>query len=149
VLSRPTTDQVLRQVASDLADLVLPHVDGEPARVAVQMMTQLLAGCAQRAAHELAWMHDEMAAIEAAVGDIDDDATQAALAAFRDAPAASLHLDDVAHRYHLASDALGAAVEHAYRVGDRVRSERLRDLLAARSATEMTIIGRLDLVGRG
>ena len=38
MLSRPTTDQVLEGIQRDLHDLVLPRLDDEPAKVAVQMM---------------------------------------------------------------------------------------------------------------
>jgi hypothetical protein len=149
VLTRPTTEQVLAAVARELGEVVLPAVSDEPVRVALQMMVQLLAGCAQRAAHEIAWMHEEIAAIESAVDDIDDEATRVAVAALRAAPTGSLHLDDVVRRYHLASEALAAAVEHAYRIGDGPLAVSLRELLLARNANEMTVVGRLDLVGRG
>ncbi len=149
MLTRPTTDQVLRGIVRDLNELGLPAVHDEAARVAMSMITQLLNGCAERAAHEIAWMHEEMAAIEAAVDGDPDEATAAALAAFRAAANTSLHLDDVATRYHLASEALAAAVEAAYRNGDRERAAALRELLLARSAHEMQIVGALDLAGRG
>jgi hypothetical protein len=149
MLTRPTTDQVLSAVARDLEEVVLPAVSAEPVRVAIGMMTQLVRGCAARAAHEIAWMYEEMAAIDSATSDIDDRATQTALAAFRAVPVDSVHLDDVVARYHLASEALGAAIEWAYRSGHRERASALRELLFARSAHEMQIVGALDLVGRG
>ena len=149
MLTRPTTDQVLGALARDLEEVVLPAVTDEPVRVAIGMMVQLARGCAERAAHEIAWMYEEMAAIEAATTDIDDGQTHAALLAFRRAPADSMHLADVVARYHLASEALGAALEWAYRGGHHDRATALRDLLFARSAHEMQIVGALDLVGRG
>ena len=149
MLTRPTTEQVLTAVARELDEVVLPVVAEEPVRVALGMITQLLRGCAQRAAHEIAWMHEETAAIEAAVAGIDDDATRGALAALHDAPAGSLHLDDVVALYHLASEVVGAAIEWAYRTGHQERARDLRDLLVARSGHEMQIVGVLDLVGRG
>ena len=137
MFTRPTTEQVLRGLADDLTATVLPALPDGPARVAVGMMTQLLAGCAQRAAHEIAWMHEEIVAIEVAVGAVPD------------AHGDSLHLDDVVARYHAASEALAAAVDGAYATGDAARAEVLRLLLEARSAHEMQIVGALDLVGRG
>ena len=148
MFTRPTTDQILRAVADDLATVVLPDLTGEPVKVAVQMMIQLLAGCAVRAAHETAWMAEEGAAIEAAVGGLDDPATRTALAAYR-AAGTDLHLEAAAARYDQAGEALGAAVEYAYRSGDAVLAGRLRQLLAVRSGHEMAIVGALELVGRG
>ena len=137
MFTRPTTAQVLRGLAAELTTTVLPALPEGQAKVAVGMMTQLLAGCAQRAAHEIAWMHDEIAAIEAVVGRVAD------------AHGESLHLDDVVERYHAAGAALAAAVDAAYAAGDAALVERLRELLEARNAHEMQIVGALDLVGRG
>jgi len=137
MFSRPTTEQVLRGIVDDLNATVLPALPDGPARVAVGMMTQLLTGCAQRAAHEIAWMHEEIEAIEGAVGHVDG------------AHGESLHLDDVVQRYHAASHALAAAVDAAYASHDAARIEQLRRLLEDRNAHEMQIVGALDLVGRG
>jgi hypothetical protein len=137
MLSRPTTEQILRKIAEELAETVLPALPDGQAKVAVGMMTQLLNGCAVRAAHEIAWVHEEIAAIEALVGPVP--------AAHGD----SLHLEDVLQRYHAASQALADAVDAAYAAGDTARVEALRQLLEARNAHEMAIVGALDLVGRG
>jgi hypothetical protein len=61
----------------------------------------------------------------------------------------SWHLADVSDRYHEASTALSEAIEAAYASGDLTRAAELRDLLLARSAHEMAIVGALNLVGRG
>lgn len=137
MLSRPTTEQILRKIAAELAETVLPALPEGQAAVAVGMMTQLLNGCAERAAHEIAWAHEEIAAIEALVGHVP--------AAHGD----SLHLDDVLTRYSAASQALADAVDAAYAAGDTARIESLRQLLEARNAHEMAVVGALDLVGRG
>ena len=148
MLSRPTTDQVLAGIVDDLNTIIGPELRTEPAKVALQMITQLLNGCAVRAAHEIAWMLEEGHAIAAAVEHTDDPATQASLAAWRDAPK-TLHLDDVVARYHHAGQALAAAIDRAYASGDEARARELRELLKARSGHEMQIVGQLDLVGRG
>lgn len=137
MLSRPTTEQILRKIAEELTETVLPALPDGQAKVAVGMMTQLLNGCAVRAAHEIAWVHEEIAAIEALVGHVPG------------AHGDSLHLDDVLVRYHAASQALADAVDAAYAAGDTARVEALRQLLEARNAHEMAIVGALDLVGRG
>lgn len=148
MLTRPTTDAVLRSIAAELAEKIEPELQTETARVAMGMIQQMLRGCAVRAAHEMAWMHEECDAIESAVAAVDDAATAEALTAYRNAPA-GLELEAVVARYDQAGEALAVALEHAYRVGDGELVERLRPLLHARSGREMEIVGALALVGRG
>lgn len=148
MLSRPTTDQLLRGIADDLRTLIAPELQSEQAKVALAMITQLLAGCAVRAAHEIAWMSDESDIIERAVADIDDRATRTALTDYRATPK-SLELAGAAVRYGRASRALSAGIEYAYRTRNEALAAELRSVLKARSAHEMAIMGQLDLVGRG
>lgn len=149
MLARPATDQVLTAIADDLKAVVAPNCTDDRATVLLGQVDQLLRRMARRAAHEIAWMTDEMAAIEAAVDGDPDRATAEALAAYRATPADSLHLADVLERYSLASAALSAAVEAAFAAGDGERVQQLRGLLEARIANEQEILGQLDLVGRG
>ena len=152
MLSKPTTDHVINGVRATLDEQVLPNLTDEPARVAVQMMQQILRGAAVRAAHEIAWMHEEIAAIRVVAAGAGDDAVAEAVAALDalDAlDAASLHLEDVQARYDKAGEVLSRCVEAAYAAGDDEAVERARAVLALRSAHEMEIIGQLDLVGRG
>jgi hypothetical protein len=148
MLTQPTTELLLRGIARDLNEQIAPDLQSESAKVALAMIVQLLNGCATRAAHEVAWMHDEADAIMTAVAAIDDPATVAAVQAFRAAPD-DLHLDGAARRYHLAGEALAAAIEHAYASGNDALIATLRDLLQSRSAHEMEVVGTLELVGRG
>jgi len=136
MLSRPTTEQILNGVARDLQETVLPDCASEPTKVMVGMMVQLLKSCAQRAAHETAWVHEEAAAIGAAAG--------------RDLGApASLHLDDVLTWYNTVSKVLSEGVEAAYRSGSEAEIAKWRGLIDARRANEAQILGALELVGRG
>lgn len=136
MLSRPSTEQILQGIARDLQETVLPDVASEPTKVMVGMMVQLLKSCAQRAAHETAWVHEEAAAIASAAG--------------RDLGApASLHLDDVLGWYHSVSQVLSEGVEAAYRSGDPAEIAKWRALIDARRANESQILGTLELVGRG
>ena len=134
--SKPTTEQILLAIARELHDTVAPDVASEPVRVMVAMMEQLVAGCAQRAAHEIAWAHEEAAAIGAA-------------SARDPGGPASLHLDDVVAWYGQVSRVLSDGVEGAYRRGDPAVVATWRALLEARQAHEMQVLGSLDLVGRG
>ena len=136
MFTRPTTEQVLDVIANELRETVHAELEPGPARVLVEQIEQLMRGCARRSAHEIAWAHDEVAAIADAVGkDLGSPG--------------SLHLDDVAGWYDAASRELSAAIEAAFAAGDDARVAELRALLDARSAHEMEIIGALDLVGRG
>ena len=136
MLSKPTTEQLLAGIARDLKETVQADVTSEPSRVMVGMMIQLLQSCAQRAAHEVAWVHEEGAAIAAAAG--------------RDLGSpASLHLDDVLEWYDSVSRVLSEGIEQAYAGGDQSEIDRWRVLIEARRAHEAQILGALDLVGRG
>ncbi len=136
MLSRPSTEQILQGIARDLQETVLPDVASEPTKVMVGMMVQLLKSCAQRAAHETAWVHEEAAAISTAAGkDLGGPA--------------SLHLDDVLSWYHRVSQVLSEGVEAAYRSGDTAEIAKWRALIDARRANEAQILGTLELVGRG
>jgi hypothetical protein len=136
MFARPTTEQVLLGIVDHLDELIAPELQTDGARNALGMIAQLLRGCATRSAHEIAWMHDEIEAIASATGSAPV------------APA-SFHLDDVCAAYSTASGHLGDAVDAAYAAGDMARAASLRELLKARSAHEMAIVGALDLVGRG
>ncbi len=150
MLSKPTTDHVINGVLATLEEQVLAKLTDEPARIAVQMMQQILRGAAARAAHEIAWMHEEIAAIrQVAAGAGGDAAVAEAINALDALDAASLHLEDVQARYDKAGEVLSRCVEAAYAAGDDEAVERARAVLALRSAHEMEIIGQLDLVGRG
>ncbi len=148
MLNRPTTEQVLRGLINELTTVIAPELHSEPAKVSLGMITQILNGCATRSAHEIEWIHDECNAIESAVSGLDDPATQCALADYRNADLA-LSLDASVHRYHLASEALSAAIEFAFSTTNKGLVVDLRELLKARSAHEMQILGVFEMVGRG
>jgi hypothetical protein len=136
MLTRPTTAQILIGIADDLRDAVVPEVASEPVLVLLAQIDQILRGQAVRAAHEIAWMHEEADAIAGLTG-VD--------VGWPD----SLHLDDVVGWYDRVSRVLSAAIDEAFAAGDATRVADLKQLLDARSANEMRIVGSLDLVGRG
>lgn len=136
MLTRPTTEQVLIGIADELRDSVAPEVQSEPVKVLLAQIDQILRSCATRAAHETAWIHDEADTIAAVTG------TDVGWPA-------SLHLDDVVSWYDATSRVLSAALDDAFAAGDANRIAELKLLLDARSATEMRIVGALELVGRG
>ena len=148
MFTRPMTDAVIRGIVNDLNEQIAPDLHAEAAKVALGMIVQILQGCAARAAHEIAWMHDEIADIVVALQGVDDSAVVAALGALDLGPR-GLDLADVIARYDLASQALSLGIEGAYERDDAALAERLRVLLEERSAHEMQIVGALALVGRG
>jgi hypothetical protein len=136
MLTRPTTEQILVGIADELRDTVAPLVAEPPVQVLLAQIDQIIRGLAARAAHEIAWMHEEADSISAITG------TDVGWPA-------SLHLDDVVAWYDQVSRTLSEAIDEAFAAGDTARVAELKQVLDARSATEMGIIGALALVGRG
>lgn len=150
MLARPTTDRVLEGIIASIEHDVLPTMTDERARVAVQMIQQLLHSAAVRAAHEIAWMAEEVGAIrEAATRFAGNTAVAVAMTALDDLGPAGLHLADAQARYDAASEVLSRMVEAAYTDGTADDRAVIGALLAARSEHEMAVVGQLDLVGRG
>ena len=58
MLSKPTTDTILEDLAREVREQILPLIDDPAVRVNLEMMEQLLTAAAVRAAHEIAWMAD-------------------------------------------------------------------------------------------
>jgi len=136
MLSRPTSDQMILGIARDLREQVLPHLTDEPAVVVMGMIDQILRNLSVRVAHEIEWMHEEVAAI-AAVAGRDPGLPQ------------SLQLHHVVEWYGNVSRWLSEGIENAYGSGDQAEINKWRALIEARSAHEQVIMGSLDLVGRG
>lgn len=158
MLSRPTTEQILLDCCRELMNVVLPKLTDETAQVSVIMIETVLRNAAVRAAHEVAWMHEETAEIEgyarAVAGQAlgteppSADSLRAALKALADAPRDSLHLDDVVETYCRAGNALSAALETA--VGGSLTSlvQRGEELLDARADHETEIMAGWSPTGR-
>lgn len=136
MFSKPTTEQLLAGIADQLRTTVMDEIQSEPTRILLQQIDQILMGCSRRAAHEIAFVHEEAARVAALTGKDMGSPT-------------SLHLDDVVAWYHKVSVALSDEVEAAFTSGDQARIDAARAALDTRSAVEMQILGALDLVGRG
>jgi hypothetical protein len=114
--ARPTTDQILNDLAREVREALIPSAD--PAlKVNLEMMEQLLIAAAVRAGHEIAWMADEVDSMVLFAEDVEttlnDQATSAALSAFRAGRNDSLHLSDQVENYSLAGEAFGCALDAA------------------------------------
>lgn len=136
MLTQPTTDKILLAIANDLNAVVLPAVDDEQAKVLLGQIDQLLRRLSRRSATEIAWMVEEINAINEVLGREDRGVT-------------SLLLADVAAEYSEASGALGDAIDEAFAANDEDMIKKLKNLLSLRIEKEQEILGQLDLVGRG
>lgn len=152
MISRPTTDQLIADVCQDLLDAVLPALIDETLQVRVAMAETVLRNAAVRAAHEIAWMTDETAALieyaKAVNARIPSAELDAALAAVDDAPRTSLHLADVVETYERASQAFAVALGAAQRDGKAELVDAGRDLLHDRVSTEKAVMATYAVVGR-
>ena len=138
MLTQPTTDKILLAIADDLNAVIAPAIEDEQAKVLLGQAEQLLRRLSRRSASEIAWMVEEIAQIEEAVGQehshVDGE---------------SLLLCDVAERYSQASQALAEAIDEAFETRDNQRLKELKQILSARIAREQEILGHLEMVGRG
>jgi hypothetical protein len=152
MLSRPTTEQILLDCCRELMTNVLPSLTDATAQVSVIMVETVLRNTAVRAAHEVAWMRDETADIEAYARAVAAQAPgttlETALAALADAPRDSLHLDDVVETYCRAGNALSAALETA--VASRLAPlvQRGEEILDVRSGHETDVMAGWTPTGR-
>lgn len=138
MIAKPTTEQILNDCSRELMEVVLPAVTDETVQVAIYMMDLVLRNAAVRAAHEIAWMTEETAELEA-FADSGAASTPAG---------ASLHLDDVVERYRSASETFSAAMERAVAAGDDERTRQGTTLLARRVEKEQEIMCGWSPVGR-
>jgi hypothetical protein len=152
VISRPTTEQVLLDCCRVLEHDVLPGLSDETMQVRVVMLGKVLRNAAVRAAHEVAWMREETAQIEAYARGVaaatGSDGLRAAVDELGTGPHGSLHLADVVEVYVRASEALSLTLEVALAAerNDLVREGEA--LLSARLAHENDVVGGWDAAGR-
>ena len=152
MLSRPTTEQILLDCCRELMTTVLPSLTDATAQVSVIMVETVLRNTAVRAAHEVAWMRDETADIEAYAREVAAQAPgttlETALAALAAAPRDSLHLDDVVETYCRAGNALSAALETAVASGLAPLIQRGEEILDVRSGHETDVMAGWSPTGR-
>lgn len=152
MLSRPTTEQILLDCCRELMTNVLPSLTDATAQVSVIMVETVLRNTAVRAAHEVAWMRDETADIEAYAHAVAAQAPgttlETALAALAAAPRDSLHLDDVVETYCRAGNALSAALETAVASGLAPLIQRGEEILDVRSGHETEVMAGWTPTGR-
>jgi hypothetical protein len=136
MISRPTTQQILDACSHELMQVVLPAVDDETVKVTVMMLDVVLRNAAVRAAHEIAWMTAESAALDEFAGRAPSKSP------------VSLHLDDVVRTYGEASEAFSRAMEAAVASGDEDSIARAAELMERRVAHEEEIMAGWSPIGR-
>ena len=137
MIAKPTTEQILDDCSRELMEVVLPAVSDATVQVTIYMMDLVLRNAAQRAAHEIAWMTDEIRELEAF--------TATAVGA---AGEPSLHLADVVERYRRASEAFAEAMDAAMAAGDEARTRAGTSLLTRRVEREQEVMCGWSPVGR-
>lgn len=161
MLSRPTTEQIILDCRAELLSVIEPAVADGPAKVALQMLENVLRNCAARAGHEVAWMAeegDEMVAFaqQVTAGPTGTPNVRSALSAYDAGRSSSLHLNDVCATYDLAGDCLSTAIDAVMSAStaadttattDQLHREARR-LLERRLAHENEIMGEWAFVGR-
>jgi hypothetical protein len=152
VITRPTTAQILDDCAHELRQFVTPAVSDPTVRIRLEMLEQLLASCAVRAAHEISWMAAECDLMEAYAADVlaefADGDLGARLDAFRSQRSESLELEDRIADYDRAGRAFSVALELAMRHGHDQLSSRARQLVTARREREAETRPGFYLPGR-
>lgn len=152
MITAPTMPQLLATLRDELESTVMPQVDDAPTKVAIEMMQAVLNQLIERAENEFAWMFGEMAAIEAAAGELGPSLgsadVDAALAEFRANRADTMTLSAVTADYQRASEVLSRLGEAAYASGDAAAIDTVQGLIDARLATENAAIGEFIAVGR-
>ena len=152
MITRPTTDVLIEDCCRELTEGILPGLTDETLKLRLVMTETVLRNAAVRAAHEIAWMREETAALIGYAGQVAErhgsERLRAALAAAQATPAESLHLADVADRYEQAGQAFAAALAAAQEAGAADLVARARELLRDRIATEKQVMATYAVVGR-
>jgi hypothetical protein len=152
MITRPTTDVLIEDCCRELIEAILPGLTDETLKLRLVMTETVMRNAAVRAAHEIAWMREETAALTVYAAQVaarhGSEPLRAALAAAQAGPADSLHLADVAERYERAGQAFAAALAAAQEAGDAELVAEARELLRERIATEKEVMATYAVVGR-
>lgn len=154
MLSKPTTQQIILDCRRELLETVDPAVSDPAVKVAIQMLENVLRNCAERAAHEIAWMREESDLMMAFARDVRDTlgsstSLDTAISAYESGDNHTLDLDAVSDSYGRAGECLSVALESVFAAGHDPLHMRGREILALRLAHEDAIKGDWGFVGRG
>ncbi|HEY2098297.1 MAG TPA: hypothetical protein VGH72_17645 [Pseudonocardia sp.] len=153
MIARPSSRQLLETVRTELRTTIKHAVTGADALARLDMIDSILGSVIMRSDDEVAWLREEIAAMEragdAVLADGADETGQvaAALAVLRANRATSYRLPDLHAEYNLAGEVLSRAVEAGSRVGGRLR-RTVEEVLEERLRREVLIRGEFSLAGR-
>jgi hypothetical protein len=144
--------QVISAVRADLRDVVAPTVTDPTAKLTLQMIDMVLGQLENGADDQGAWMHKEIADIEALADEVltalpEAGAVSGALAALRTGRAPSERLSELPAEYKLASEVLSVVLEAVVATPGPLK-DRALGVLGARLEREQTIRGEFVLVGQ-
>jgi hypothetical protein len=152
VISRPTTEQLLLDCAKELMQGVLPAVSDPTAIVRIYMIEQVLRNAAIRCGNEIAWMCEEIPAIDVYGHAVHDAAPNeslgAALGSLERSDHEALSLEAVAERYYRAGEVLSTALEIAVLSSIDELRQRGEGILEARLAREKDVMAGWSPTGR-
>jgi hypothetical protein len=153
MIARPSGRQLLETVRTELRTTIKHAVTDADALARLDMIDSILGSVIMRSDDEVAWLREEIAAIEragdAVLADGADETGQvaAALAVLRANRATSYRLPDLHAEYNLAGEVLSRAVEAGSRAGGRLR-RTVEEVLEERLRREVLIRGEFSLAGR-
>ncbi len=152
MITRPTTDALIEDCCRELMEGILPGLTDETLKLRLVMTETVLRNAAVRAAHEIAWMREETAALLAYARRVaarhGGAPLRAVLAGAAAGPAGSLHLADVADCYERAGQAFAAALAAAQEAGAADLVAQAREVLRDRIATEKEVMAAYEVIGR-
>ena len=145
MITHPSAAELIGQVRQQLGSAIAPAIDNEQLLGLLGMLDSLLQRAAVRAEYEIAWMREEIDAIEHMANGPgrDDEGIAEALARLKAERGSSYEASAVAAEYRLASEVLCRGLEAA---GDA--AEVSRAILNRRLAREAEVLGDFALVAR-
>ena len=154
MISKPTTQQLIDAVCTELHTKVAPALTDATAKLVLDMAMGVLKGVGVRSANELAWMREEADAIEGVarrlVVELPDATDLAGSPPVVPGPQERQPLPGPGRGgIRAAGEVLSRAVEAAYADGDAERKAAVRALVDQRMANELAIVGQYVGVGRG
>jgi hypothetical protein len=153
MIARPSQRQLLSTVRAELRTSIRNAVTDADALARMAMIDSILGSVITRSDDEVAWLREEIAAIEHAAqavcahGADPDDLVGEALETLRANRASSDRLADLHSEYTLAGEVLSRSLEAAIRAGGTLR-RTVEAVLEQRLQREVVIRGEFSLAGR-
>lgn len=153
MIAKPTSAQLLQTIKTELNEKIAPALTDPTHVVAIGMIGAIIDQLSMRSESEIAYIHEEVAAIELAAANYvkanpREFAVGDALKVLRQRKTQSLHLSHLLPSYDAASDLLSAMADAAYASGDKAQIRKVEELIELRLRNENAILGSFIAVGR-